>query len=179
MRRGERYAGMRHTALLRHHHARQTKLRIGVDGIALRIMPSPYPKDRSTALPLPMEGDEFPLTNTGSRTCKACGMEKSLLEFYTDRDGHQYLCKPCANHNNRVRSKIRRHAPPKPDRCECCGEVPTSRWCMDHDHETEAFRGWICERCNIGLGKFGDNIEGLMKAISYLRRSGKEESHGS
>jgi hypothetical protein len=46
---------------------------------------------------------------------------------------------------------------------------------MDHDHQKECFRGWICERCNIGLGKFGDNIEGLTKAIDYLKRTTEQK----
>jgi len=52
--------------------------------------------------------------------------------------------------------------------CECCGEKPI-KWCLDHDHSTHEFRGWICERCNTGLGKLGDNIEGLTKALNYLK----------
>lgn len=42
---------------------------------------------------------------------------------------------------------------------------------MDHDHDTETFRGWICEKCNIGIGKLGDTLEGLTKAVEYLKRS--------
>lgn len=39
---------------------------------------------------------------------------------------------------------------------------------LDHDHVTGKFRGWICARCNVGLGLLGDNIEGLQAAIAYL-----------
>ncbi|NBR24935.1 MAG: hypothetical protein EBU08_14405, partial [Micrococcales bacterium] len=45
-------------------------------------------------------------------------------------------------------------------------------WCLDHDYETEKFRGWICQTCNIGLGHFKDSIEGMMKGIEYLKRTG-------
>lgn len=62
-----------------------------------------------------------------------------------------------------------------PDACECCGtpikDCPKQILVMDHDHDTETFRGWICEKCNIGIGKLGDTLEGLTKAVEYLKRS--------
>ena len=40
---------------------------------------------------------------------------------------------------------------------------------IDHDHETGKFRGWLCRRCNIALGKFNDDIPTLKNAIKYLK----------
>tara|TARA_R100000742_G_C4257386_1_gene75248 strand:+ start:391 stop:546 length:156 start_codon:yes stop_codon:yes gene_type:complete len=31
-----------------------------------------------------------------------------------------------------------------------------------------AYRGWLCSNCNTGIGKLGDNIEGVQKAVDYL-----------
>lgn len=61
---------------------------------------------------------------------------------------------------------------PRPEICELCGGPPNGRGVLhlDHCHETGRFRGWLCSWCNTGLGKFGDNEKGLMKALSYLRR---------
>jgi hypothetical protein len=42
------------------------------------------------------------------------------------------------------------------------------RFSMDHDHDTGKFRGLLCALCNTGLGKLGDNREGLLKALKYL-----------
>ena len=55
--------------------------------------------------------------------------------------------------------------------CTICG-VPESE-CktplhMDHDHKTGQFRGWLCSKCNQGLGLFSDSIECLQLAIKYL-----------
>ncbi len=60
---------------------------------------------------------------------------------------------------------------PQPSACELCGKSPTSRRAFhrDYDHDTGTFRGWLCVGCNTGLGKLGDNIEGLERAIDYLR----------
>lgn len=44
---------------------------------------------------------------------------------------------------------------------------------VDHNHTTNEVRGLLCVRCNSALGAFGDNIEGLEKALKYL--SDKED----
>lgn len=56
------------------------------------------------------------------------------------------------------------------DRCQICGrhedEVGTLR--VDHCHGSGVFRGLICDSCNLGLGKFGDDPERLRAAADYL-----------
>lgn len=44
----------------------------------------------------------------------------------------------------------------------------TKRLHIDHCHNTHKFRGLLCGKCNTGLGMFDENIEKLLKAISYL-----------
>jgi hypothetical protein len=39
---------------------------------------------------------------------------------------------------------------------------------LDHNHTNNSFRGWLCDRCNTGLGKFDDNIDGIINALEYL-----------
>ena len=45
-----------------------------------------------------------------------------------------------------------------------------SRACVDHDHETKKIRGILCVLCNMGLGKFKDDICSLERAIEYLNK---------
>ena len=60
---------------------------------------------------------------------------------------------------------------PRPDLCECCGkpEGGNRRLALDHCHETEAFRGWLCWHCNTAIGRLGDTMAGLQRAMDYLK----------
>ena len=42
---------------------------------------------------------------------------------------------------------------------------------LDHDHETGKFRGWLCSRCNRGLGLLGDSRKAILRAARYLRKA--------
>jgi hypothetical protein len=63
-----------------------------------------------------------------------------------------------------------------PSVCECCGGVATGKrnihgiaqLHLDHDHETGDFRGWLCTKCNTGIGLLGDSVKGLERAVNYL-----------
>lgn len=39
---------------------------------------------------------------------------------------------------------------------------------LDHCHRTGAVRGWICESCNTGIGRFDDDVEMVKRAIDWL-----------
>lgn len=42
---------------------------------------------------------------------------------------------------------------------------------IDHCHKRNVVRGLLCNNCNLGLGKFGDDQELLQKALHYLKKS--------
>ncbi|NBP14756.1 hypothetical protein EBU95_10215 [bacterium] len=105
-----------------------------------------------------------------SKICIYCKEEKSLDQFPKHnmyKDKLDMRCRSCIKEHASIRRCLHKKAPSKPKLCECCKKTPI-KWCLDHDHETNKFRGWICERCNTGLGKLGDNIEGIVKALNYL-----------
>ena len=62
--------------------------------------------------------------------------------------------------------------PKTPIPCHCCKKV-TKRLTFDHDHTTNKFRGWLCYQCNSAIGNLGDSIEGLTRALEYLKRAEK------
>src|SRR5581483_11643276 len=39
---------------------------------------------------------------------------------------------------------------------------------LDHNHKTGAIRGFLCSRCNVGIGHFLDSITRMQSAIDYL-----------
>lgn len=60
----------------------------------------------------------------------------------------------------------------EPAVCDCCKRPQEKRaMAIDHDHDTGAFRGWLCFECNIGIGKLGDNLVGVMRAVRYLQNA--------
>lgn len=61
---------------------------------------------------------------------------------------------------------------PCPAVCECCGKPPGAKALhLDHDHATGKFRGWLCDLCNRGVGMLGDNLDGVLKMVEYLKRA--------
>ena len=40
---------------------------------------------------------------------------------------------------------------------------------IDHDHVTDRIRGILCGGCNTAIGKLGDNVEGLERALAYVK----------
>lgn len=62
--------------------------------------------------------------------------------------------------------------------CAVCGRVPNAPLVQDHDHETRVVRGLLCHACNSGIGKLGDSIEGLQRAIAYLEKSNGRDRIG-
>ena len=62
---------------------------------------------------------------------------------------------------------------PAPDVCECCGGPPNGKGSLhaDHDHATGIFRGWLCGKCNVGIGMLRDTLAGVVAAVKYLERA--------
>lgn len=59
-------------------------------------------------------------------------------------------------------------------KCAICKQPSKdgSSLAMDHNHKTNEFRGLLCKECNRALGLFGDNIDVLQNAVTYLQERG-------
>ena len=108
-----------------------------------------------------------------TKTCKICGAKKGRDQFaahkmYKDRLDSR--CKECVRTQARIRRELKKVAPAMPEKYECCGKKSHKTLVLDHCHETNQFRGWICEACNTGIGKLGDDFMGVWLAAMYLSR---------
>lgn len=118
---------------------------------------------------------------TGTCICIQCNIEKDNTTFpymksrltangfYTRNNK---TCKDCLYENNKILNKIKKDNP-RPELgtpCECCNRpiINSRDFQCDHDHETNEFRGWLCRKCNTGMGLLGDDVEGLLRALRYL-----------
>jgi Recombination endonuclease VII len=68
--------------------------------------------------------------------------------------------------------------------CSCCrNPLPTNPREIHIDHvpgmpsRKEYIRGILCEKCNQGLGCFGDSVERLQCAIDYLKATSHAEQY--
>lgn len=123
------------------------------------------------------------------RTCKTCGVDKPRKDFVTYDNGKGTGLRASCNECNRARwryttrkKNLRRVYGITPedydemakDGCNLCGKKRESNGrnlTVDHDHKTGKIRGILCMQCNTSLGKLGDSVEGLTRALEYLNAS--------
>ena len=53
-------------------------------------------------------------------------------------------------------------------KCAICKTRPIQH--IDHDHQTDSYRGLLCGNCNRGLGQFKDDDNVLIAAAEYIRK---------
>jgi len=136
---------------------------------------------------LMFEDDHSDLGN-GERKCSKCNYLLPLSSF-SKSDGANYLraeCRACNNKLSKVRKMLHQiHGKaPQGYSCPIClgseedvkgkGNTKNGSWVLDHCHETESFRGWLCHKCNRALGGFDDSPEMLERAITYLKEATNE-----
>ncbi len=99
--------------------------------------------------------------------CKAARAAKRRTECAKKREREYYLMK---TYNIGLEDYNKMWA----DQSGCCAicgihssALPKSLM-VDHCHATGAVRGLLCNECNLGVGKFKDNITTLQNAIKYL-----------
>ena len=132
-----------------------------------------------------------------TRICIHCNEEKPLHEMELERPATQSYrneCLKCRRTIARERNNLKKEyitlMPSMKDECIICqrkGEDIQNRtsykkkkqsvWVLDHCHDTNQFRGWICNSCNNGLGGFNDDVKRLERAVEYLKGRLRNESH--
>ena len=116
-----------------------------------------------------------------SRVCSECRIEKPLSEFAMDTTYVRSKCKKCKREHSKNANLLKKQhpKPPKDYICPICGDTEETMkskgyvrisWCLDHDHETNKFRGYICHLCNTAISNFKEDREIVKNAYNYLKR---------
>ena len=120
-----------------------------------------------------------------NKRCPKCKIVKPLEHFpwqSAEQKFRRANCKDCDKQLNKVRVKLKsiHGSPPKNYKCPIClgteknlglkGGKNGGIWCLDHDHDTDKFRGWLCHLCNRAIGFLKDDISNLERAIGYLKK---------
>ena len=119
-----------------------------------------------------------------TKTCTMCKNTYSVDNFVkmvTTGTGKQFYvsyCRTCHRKRSDLVKELKKTAPHQGTECECCGisfqDLSKRNIHMDHCEETKSFRGWLCRKCNLGIGFLGDNLYGINKAADYLKRHENE-----
>lgn len=103
------------------------------------------------------------------KVCIYCNKRKNSKSFPKHikyKDQLDTRCKQCIKSSSKLLAKLRKKAPVKPKCCDICKkEKPLN---LDHCRKIKKIRGWLCTECNTGLGKLGDNVEGIVNTLNYL-----------
>ena len=111
---------------------------------------------------------------TDMQECKECHRILPLGAFTTHdlrADGVYHVRKICRECHTTIHGEqvaARKNAPPKSEVCDCCHE--NKKLEIDHTHGTTNVRGWLCTKCNSGIGALGDTLEGVLRAAVYLEK---------
>ena len=86
------------------------------------------------------------------------------------------VCRPCKADQAKNRYNLAKiHSRPVDGKCQCCGRIDKLH--LDHCHNTEKIRGWVCKNCNVGIGHLGDKIEGIERALKYLKKANEQRDN--
>ena len=115
-----------------------------------------------------------------TKRCKECGEFRHYTDFplfSTVGAGRKNTCKVCSKQQATVRRRLRRQNPPpsSPGNCPSCGRH-TTKWVLDHCHDTDKFRGYICDSCNVAFGKFADDPIIMHRSLTWLQTHGTKQN---
>jgi hypothetical protein len=125
---------------------------------------------------------------SGHKRCPGCQEIKPHADWHRNRtssDGFADRCKRCRSVRQREDHLRRTFGITVAERealfeaqgglCAICRENPPTD--TDHDHETGAVRGLLCNGCNVGIGHFRDDPNRLLAAVAYLAKHGRKAAN--
>lgn len=125
-------------------------------------------------------GDAFP-----KKICNVCHKLLSTSMFAKNQNGknnrsvRRPSCADCRKHLEGINMSAKTKAEwgkkkpnNEPFECPICSKRTiagiTCKVVLDHNHRTGEPRGWVCDSCNTGIGRFKDDVELIKKAIKFI-----------
>jgi len=119
--------------------------------------------------------------------CNNCGIVQpydkfSSITYASGKVEFKRICSSCRKGHQKLLKVLKEENPYPPDDycCPICkrdideigrkGQKRMQSWVLDHCHDTETFRGWVCHHCNTGLGGFSDDLKRVKSAATYLQK---------
>lgn len=126
-------------------------------------------------------GDGF-----SKKICNVCHKLKKTTEFAknqnakNNRSVRRPSCKDCRVKMEGVGVSradklkwLKKKPVNEPFECPICSKRTiagiTSKVVLEHDHRSGKVRGWVCDSCNTGIGRFKDDKELLKRAIKFIK----------
>lgn len=126
-------------------------------------------------------GDAFP-----KKICNICHRLVDTNKFAKNQNGinnrsvRRPSCVDCRKHlegmNMSAKTKLewaKKKPHGVPFECPICAKRTiagvTSKIVLDHNHRNGEARGWVCDSCNTGIGRFKDDVELINRAIKYIQ----------
>jgi hypothetical protein len=128
-----------------------------------------------------LQQDENPLVD--GVVCIKCGERQPISKYTVMKAGEiKRTCRSCKNGSKKIitQLKLENAYPDKNYKCLIClrsleelskhNQIRLKTWVLDHCHDTNTFRGWVCHKCNTGLGGFRDDLTILKNAVRYMEK---------
>ncbi len=124
-----------------------------------------------------------------SAWCNCCGKISTVdnsyqYEMLSGKKNRlkKHICRMHAGLAKPIRQQIRYnlakiHSRPLDSKCMCCGRIDKLH--LDHCRNSRKYRCFKCKNCNVGFGHLGDSIEGLERALKYLKKANEQRDNGA
>ena len=116
------------------------------------------------------------LGTVAARKCRGASLT-APIPYAPDAKAITLAAKLAGMNPQTIRRRVRKYgltveeavSYPKDSKCQSCGKVAVLQ--TDHDHKRKRLRGWLCWGCNSAIGKLGDDVAGIERALAYLKRT--------
>lgn len=131
------------------------------------------------------------MTKKELKYCRECKRNKNVEDFAPNQYGkdnrilRRPVCRECYAKKVKIdpeQKKFFELSNPRPKigepfTCPICNKTfireHNNDVVLDHSHTDGSVRGWLCSSCNTSLGKFGDDINTLKRALRWVQTKGK------